>query len=128
LLAAAAPGCARKPSLRPRLTRNPRHRPLASCAADRKTGNTGGEKSPRQNPQHPKWRKAPKPAKPVETAVNPDAAKEGEDAKAARRDPFESLVARQQAQKNISEKLPPGKAGLQVSTLRLDGMLKLPTA
>src|SRR5437762_2231253 len=42
--------------------------------------------------------------------------------KYARRDPFESLVSRQQngAQKN----LPPGKAGLQVSTLRLDGIVR----
>ena len=69
--------------------------------------------------------KAPKPAKPVESAVNPDAPKEGEE-KGARRDPFESLVARQQAQKNATAALPPGKAGLQVSTLRLDGIVKAP--
>jgi hypothetical protein len=43
--------------------------------------------------------------------------------KQARRDPFESLVNRQQATNAIS-KLPPGKAGLQVSTLRLDGIVK----
>jgi Tfp pilus assembly protein PilP len=69
--------------------------------------------------------KAPRPAKPVEEAVNPDAPQAGED-KAARRDPFESLVARQQAQKNATAALPPGKAGLQVSTLRLDGIVKAP--
>jgi len=69
--------------------------------------------------------KAPKPAKPVESQVNPDAPKEGEE-KGARRDPFESLVARQQAQKNATAALPPGKAGLQVSTLRLDGIVKAP--
>ena len=66
-----------------------------------------------------------KPAKPVEQPVNPDAAKEGEE-KAARRDPFESLVMRQQAEKNAAAVLPPGKAGLQVSTLRLDGIVKAP--
>jgi type IV pilus assembly protein PilP len=73
--------------------------------------------------------KAPKPAKPVETAVNPDASKEGEQAattSSARRDPFESLVARQQAQARATSVLPPGKAGLQVSTLRLDGIVKAP--
>lgn len=69
----------------------------------------------------------PHPAKPVETAVNPDAAKEGEAAKAARRDPFESLVMRQQAAKNAAAVLPPGKAGLQVSTLRLDGIVRAPS-
>ena len=76
-------------------------------------------------PATEKVAKAPKPAKPVESAVNPDAPKEGEE-KGARRDPFESLVARQQAQKNATAALPPGKAGLQVSTLRLDGIVKAP--
>jgi Tfp pilus assembly protein PilP len=66
-----------------------------------------------------------KPAKPVEEAVNPDAPKETEE-KAARRDPFESLVMRQAAQKTAAQALPPGKAGLQVSTLRLDGIVKAP--
>jgi Tfp pilus assembly protein PilP len=42
----------------------------------------------------------------------------------ARRDPFESLVGRQQG-KGVPN-LPPGKAGLQVSTLRLDGIVKAP--
>jgi Tfp pilus assembly protein PilP len=71
--------------------------------------------------------KAPKPAKPVETAVNPDAPKEGEQGTvSSRRDPFESLVARQQAQARATSVLPPGKAGLQVSTLRLDGIVKAP--
>jgi Tfp pilus assembly protein PilP len=42
----------------------------------------------------------------------------------ARRDPFESLVGRQQGKGTPN--LPPGKAGLQVSTLRLDGIVKAP--
>jgi Tfp pilus assembly protein PilP len=46
--------------------------------------------------------------------------------KQARRDPFESLVSRQQNQATMVAKLPPGKAGLQVSTLRLDGIVKAP--
>jgi len=44
--------------------------------------------------------------------------------KIARRDPFESLVGRKQAQDALTKNLPPGKAGLQVSTLRLDGVVK----
>jgi Tfp pilus assembly protein PilP len=76
-------------------------------------------------PASEKVAKAHKPAKPVETAVNPDAPKEGEE-KGARRDPFESLVSRQQSQANAAKNLPPGKAGLQVSTLRLDGIVKAP--
>jgi len=70
--------------------------------------------------------KAPKPKPPVETVANTAEAPKEMESKAARRDPFESLVARQQAQKNAFDKLPPGKAGLQVSTLRLDGVVKAP--
>ncbi|HMI50347.1 MAG TPA: hypothetical protein VK525_02465 [Candidatus Saccharimonadales bacterium] len=47
-------------------------------------------------------------------------------AKGARRDPFESLVSRQMNQAKIAASLPPGKAGLQVSTLRLDGIVHAP--
>ena len=67
--------------------------------------------------------------KPVKAAVTPEAGAtppaEGE-SKQARRDPFESLVAHQQAQKAAAAVLPPGKAGLQVSTLRLDGIVRAP--
>jgi hypothetical protein len=44
----------------------------------------------------------------------------------ARRDPFESLIGRQQAQDALAKNLPPGKAGLQVGTLRLDGIVRSP--
>jgi hypothetical protein len=43
--------------------------------------------------------------------------------KQARRDPFESLVGRQN---KAPTNLPPGKLGLQVSTLRLDGIVSSP--
>jgi len=46
--------------------------------------------------------------------------------KVARRDPFESLTARQDAASKVAANLPPGKAGLQVSSLRLDGIVKSP--
>ncbi|MGB2622621.1 MAG: pilus assembly protein PilP [Candidatus Acidiferrum sp.] len=78
------------------------------------------------NPAARRTAQASEPAKPVETAINPDAAAAGPDEKVARRDPFESLVSRQQAQANAAKNLPPGKAGLQVSTLRLDGIVKAP--
>jgi Tfp pilus assembly protein PilP len=109
LLAAAAPGL----------------RAQATPAAPQPGKSAPAAKKPAAKPASNKVARAPKPAKPVEEAVNPDAPKEGED-KAARRDPFESLVARQQAQKNATAALPPGKAGLQVSTLRLDGIVKAP--
>jgi len=43
--------------------------------------------------------------------------------KAARRDPFESLIGRQNKSTQV---LPPGKAGLQVSTLKVDGIVRAP--
>lgn len=50
----------------------------------------------------------------------------GSEQKVARRDPFESMVGRQQNQGGENKNLPPGKAGLQVSTLRLDGIVRAP--
>jgi Tfp pilus assembly protein PilP len=44
-----------------------------------------------------------------------------------RRDPFESLVGRNQKDGNSGPKLP-GKAGLVISTLRLDGVVRSPSA
>jgi type IV pilus assembly protein PilP len=76
-----------------------------------------------------KKREAVKPAKPpVEKAAGsadaPKPAAESE-VKAARRDPFESMLAHSQNGKG-NPNLPPGKAGLQVSTLRLDGIVRAP--
>jgi Tfp pilus assembly protein PilP len=56
-------------------------------------------------------------------AASADAPASGEGEKGSRRDPFESLVNRQKDQ-NAGKNLPPGKAGLQVSTLRLDGIVR----
>jgi Tfp pilus assembly protein PilP len=77
--------------------------------------------------QHTSKTAKPKPKsaarKPVETATpsGSQAAPEGD--KSARRDPFESLVNRNK-DAGAGKNLPPGKAGLQVSTLRLDGIVK----
>ena len=46
--------------------------------------------------------------------------------KVARRDPFESLTSRQDAAAKNAANLPPGKAGLQVGTIRLDGIVRSP--
>jgi Tfp pilus assembly protein PilP len=102
--------------------------PAAGKAAPQTTNPAApATKKPAAKPAKDKVAKAPRPAKPVETAINPDAAKEGEDSKSARRDPFESLVMRQQAAAHAAAVLPPGKAGLQVSTLRLDGIVRAPS-
>jgi type IV pilus assembly protein PilP len=60
--------------------------------------------------------------KPATPGSAPKAAAESE-VKTARRDPFESLTGRQSKAAAV---LPPGKAGLQVSTLRLDGIVRAP--
>jgi Tfp pilus assembly protein PilP len=65
---------------------------------------------------------AKKPAKPAAAKSAPVES----EARVARRDPFESLVGRQKAAADAARNLPPGKAGLQVSTLRLDGVVKAP--
>lgn len=69
--------------------------------------------------------KSEKPAaKPASASVPAEAGPvEG---KAARRDPFRSLVGDSQEGGSGGKNLPPGKAGLQVSTLRLDGIVKAP--
>jgi Tfp pilus assembly protein PilP len=61
--------------------------------------------------------------KPVSATSADTAQASGEGDKGSRRDPFESLVNRQKDQ-NAGKNLPPGKAGLQVSTLRLDGIVR----
>jgi Tfp pilus assembly protein PilP len=72
-------------------------------------------------------------AKPVKKPVVKKAASAGpagtaepSEAKVSRRDPFESLTSRQEAAARAGANLPPGKAGLQVGTLRLDGIVRAP--
>lgn len=45
----------------------------------------------------------------------------------SRRDPFSSLVSGKDKLGGIPEHLPPGKAGLMITTLRLDGVVRGPT-
>jgi Tfp pilus assembly protein PilP len=59
-------------------------------------------------------------------AASAGAAAESE-VKVARRDPFESLTSRQDAAAKTAANLPPGKPGLQIGTLRLDGIVKAPS-
>jgi len=67
-----------------------------------------------------KHSKTPAPAARTVSAKKPVVLEQ----KIARRDPFESLIGRKQAQDALAKNLPPGKAGLQVGTLRLDGIVK----
>ena len=68
---------------------------------------------------------AKKPATPARSASEKKPVEQpATDTKVARRDPFESLIMRQQAAAGAKNNLPPGKAGLQVATLRVDGIVK----
>jgi Tfp pilus assembly protein PilP len=107
-------------------------KPAAQAAA--KPAANAPAKPAAQAPAKPAAKAAAKPAvkaaakKPVKAAAPAaGAAPPAEpEAKVARRDPFESLVGRQKAAADAAKNLPPGKAGLQVSTLRLDGVVKAP--
>jgi type IV pilus assembly protein PilP len=65
-------------------------------------------------------------AAPKATSGTPAAAPAESEQKVARRDPFESLTSRQDAAAKNAANLPPGKPGLQIGTLRLDGIVKAP--
>jgi Tfp pilus assembly protein PilP len=118
LLAAAAPGLHAQANPAPA-----GKKPAAAAGA--KPAQQAAPPGTRRVAKSPKTQ-APRPAaKPVESPLDPDAQQNAEE-KSSRRDPFESLVMRQQAAKNAAAVLPPGKAGLQVSTLRLDGIVKAP--
>ncbi len=148
LLAAIAPGLSAQtkppatPQQRP-ATQTPK--PAAAAPAQKKPAAQNAAKPPAAAPQKnattqtakpaakpaskpaaktPAPKPAKKPATPARTVADKKPATAAEPVKIARRDPFESLVARQQAAAKGIANLPPGKAGLQVSTLRVDGIVK----
>jgi Tfp pilus assembly protein PilP len=78
--------------------------------------------APKKAPTKTAKKSAPKTTKPATSAGN--AAAEDKELKVAKRDPFESLVGHEHSGPRTD--LPAGKAGLQVSTLRLDGIVRAP--
>jgi Tfp pilus assembly protein PilP len=110
----AAP--AAKPAAKP-AAQTPAPKPSAKPAAAPKASTAAAAKPGKK----PAVKKAPsgEPAKPGATP-------EPSEAKVSRRDPFESLTSRQEAAARAGANLPPGKAGLQVGTLRLDGIVRAP--
>jgi hypothetical protein len=71
-------------------------------------------------PKRAAKKSTPRAAKPAASST-PAADRE---VRVAKRDPFESLVGREHA--GTTRDLPQGKGGLQVSTLRLDGVVRAP--
>jgi len=96
-----------KPSVQP--AAKPGTKPAAKTPA----------KAAAKSPAKPRAKKPGKPATPRPPAPVVSEIRQ------ARRDPFESLIGRNQG-KGAAPNLPPGIHGLQVSTLRLDGVVKAP--
>jgi len=87
-----------------------------------------GQEKPKAKPVKtksapPKAPEKPKAKKPAMETI-PSAA---ELRPPARRDPFEPLVSKERPGAGIPEHLPPGKAGLVVDTLRVDGLVRAPS-
>jgi Tfp pilus assembly protein PilP len=123
LLAAAAPGLLAQ--TKPPATAGAKSAP-ATPATAKPAPQTAKAPAKPTGKSKSKSASAAKPAakKPVRTADS--AAPAGAEAKLPRRDPFESLVGRQKSQADAAKNLPVGKAGLQVGTLRLDGIVRAP--
>jgi Tfp pilus assembly protein PilP len=106
------------------------------AAADAVSGSSAPAAAPvsqsNARPAAKSSKKAGKTTKPAATvppasaSAEPSAAVEPQEPKAARRDPFESLVGRDKTTGEAAKNLPPGKAGLQVASLRLDGIVRSP--
>jgi Tfp pilus assembly protein PilP len=120
--AASAPAPAAKPAAQAAKPAAPPAKTTAQAPVKPVVKPAAKPATPAAKPATKTAMKAPiKPKKESAEGTGP----EGE-SKQARRDPFESLVSRQQNQANAAKNLPPGKAGLQVSTLRLDGIVRAP--
>ena len=100
---------------------SPAGKPSAQAAAkpDTKRAAKTPAKTAVKSPAKPRAKKPGKPATPRPPAPVLSEVRQ------ARRDPFESLIGRNQG-KGAAPNLPPGIHGLQVSTLRLDGVVKAP--
>ncbi|HYW67573.1 MAG TPA: hypothetical protein VFB10_12770 [Candidatus Dormibacteraeota bacterium] len=106
----------------------PAAKPATQPAPAAPAAKQGTKPAAKPAPAAPAAKAAPKaPKTTVKKAATPPA--EGTapaEEKVARRDPFESLVGRDKAVADAAKNLPPGKAGLQVSSLRLDGIVRAP--
>jgi len=91
--------------------------------ADKAAGKPTGKHAAKGTAKKPAAKRAVHAVEKPATPGSAPAAAESE-VKQARRDPFESLLGRQL--NKAPANLPPGKLGLQVSTLRLDGIVRAP--
>ncbi|HET7108773.1 MAG TPA: hypothetical protein VFI38_18305 [Candidatus Acidoferrum sp.] len=121
---AAAPKAAPKPA-----TQTPAPKTPAAQAPKASAPAPGAKTSTAPKSATPAAKPAKKPVVKKTAGATPaksGAAPEPSEARVSRRDPFESLTSRQEAAARAGANLPPGKAGLQVGTLRLDGIVRAP--
>ncbi len=109
-----APGNAGKPA-----QQAAKPAPQAAKPAGKSAGKPAAKGAAKKSPGKRAVKSVEKPATPGSA---PTAA--ASEVRQARRDPFESLLGRQGGKAALN--LPPGKLGLQVSTLRLDGIVRAP--
>ena len=110
----AAPGMRAQTAPASTTVSKPAAKPAAQAPATKPAAQTAAK---------PAGKKPAKTPAPVARTVS-DKKPVAREQKISRRDPFESLIGRKQAQDALAKNLPPGKAGLQVGTLRLDGIVK----
>ncbi len=118
-----APGNAGKPAqqaAKPAAPATTKSAPQAAKPTGKSAGKPGAKGAAKKSP----GKRAVKSAEKRATPGSAPAAAASE-VRQARRDPFESLLGRQGGKAALN--LPPGKLGLQVSTLRLDGIVRAPT-
>jgi len=94
-------------------------------AAPAKASKTGAEKAQAKPAGDAKTAAKPE-AKPQPKAEAASAEKAPEEKPVVRRDPFDTLLTKAKASNAPPENLPPGKAGLVVATLRIDGIVHSP--
>ena len=122
--AASAPAAQNKPAAtKPAASATKPPAPKTSAKAPGQAGKPSTPAAKASPKQASKPARKATPRKPVTTASSSAPAADKEP-KIAKRDPFESLVGKEQGGKQGP--LPPGKAGLQVGTLRLDGIVRAP--
>ena len=126
-LAQQAPGKAQAPAA-PKAPAPPPAKPPAPAAAKAPAKPPAAAKTPAPAPAPAK---APEPAKEsakVEAAAPaaPPVEKPAEEKPVVRRDPFDTLLTKARVGNATPENLPPGKAGLIVETLNIDGIVHSP--
>ena len=116
---------AAKPATAPAATPKAAAKPAAQTPAPKASAKPATAPKAAPAAAKPAKKSAVKKTAGAAPAKTPGAPKASE-AKVSRRDPFESLTSRQEAAARAGANLPPGKAGLQVGTLRLDGIVRAP--